>query len=132
MDEKNLKRAATKEKNRLKKLLKDADVSQARQKTLEPVIENLSWMKAKLDDTREIIKSSHVVMPYDNGGGQKGIRANPAFKAYESLWKSYVTGMDRVLNALPKEEQDAVRKQDEAETPRNPLELVLYNKKKEA
>ena len=43
-------------------------------------------------------------MPYDNGGGQRGIRENPAFKGYESLWKAYMQGMNRILDTLPPEQ----------------------------
>ena len=46
-------------------------------------------------------------MPYDNGGGQKGIRENPAFKGYESLWKAYMQGMNRILDTLPPEQIQA-------------------------
>ena len=71
--------------------------------TLAPIIENVSWMRAKLDDSRMLIKNSNIVVPYDNGGGQKGIRENPAFKGYESLWKAYMQGMNRILDTLPPE-----------------------------
>ena len=61
-------------------------------------------MKAKLDDAREQIKNTNVAIKYDNGGGQKGIRQNPAFKGYESLWRSYMQGMNRILDTLPAEQ----------------------------
>jgi hypothetical protein len=113
--------------NRIKNILVDAGISDKRIKMLEPVIENTAWMKVKLDDTRETIKGSQTVIPYDNGGGQKGIRENPLFKGYESLWKSYMGGMDRILNALPKETVEAIVQ--EVEKPKTMLELVRDRKK---
>lgn len=113
--------------NRIKNILVDAGISDKRIKMLEPVIENTAWMKVKLDDTRETIKGSQTVIPYDNGGGQKGIRENPLFKGYESLWKSYMGGMDRILNALPKETVESIVQ--EVEKPKTMLELVRDRKK---
>lgn len=110
------------EKQRLTALLFDCGVSEARMKALEPIIENVAWMRGKLDDTREAIKTSEVVIAYDNGGGQKGLRENPLFKGYYSLFKSYMRGLDAVLDALPKEV--ATRVEDEVEKPKTVLELV--------
>ena len=95
---------ATEEKNRITRILNDAGISERRMNMLMPVIENVSWMRAKLDYSRQLIKNSNIVVPYDNGGGQKGIRENPAFKGYEALWKAYMQGMNRILDTLPAEQ----------------------------
>ena len=109
MAEADLKARADAEHDRITAILNDAGVSERRMQTLAPVIENVSWMRAKLDDSRQLIKNSNIVVPYDNGGGQKGIRENPAFKGYEALWKAYMQGMNRILDTLPPEEiQEAV------------------------
>ena len=101
--ENELRQRADEEKNRIVGILTEAGISERRMKMLGPVIENVSWMKAKLDDSRALIKNSNIVVPYDNGGGQKGIRENPAFKGYEALWKAYMQGMNRILDTLPPE-----------------------------
>ena len=103
MADSELKARATEEKKRIVAILKDAGISKRRMDMLKPVIENVSWMRAKLDDSRDLIKNSNIVVPYDNGGGQRGIRENPAFKGYESLWKAYMQGMNRILDTLPPE-----------------------------
>lgn len=121
-----------KEMKRLKKLLKDAGVSTSRMKMLEPVIENVAWMKIKLDQAREKIKASGIVMPYDNGGGQTGIRENPAFKGYEALWKSYMTGMSKLLEAMPPEVIEAEKETEKEQAPVTVLELIRTKHKKEA
>lgn len=96
-----IKERAEAEQNRINEILKEVGISERRMKLLAPVILNTAWMKAKLDDAREAIKNSQIVISYDNGGGQKGIRENPLFKGYESLWKSYMTGMSKILDCLP-------------------------------
>ena len=102
--ENELRQRADEEKNRIVGILTEAGISERRMQMLGPVIDNVSWMKAKLDDSRTLIKNSNIVVPYDNGGGQRGIRENPAFKGYESLWKAYMHGMNRILDTLPPEE----------------------------
>lgn len=118
------------ESERIKSILIDAGVSDKRIKALEPIIENTAWMKIKLDETRELIKTSNVVIPYDNGGGQKGLRENPLFKGYESLWKSYMAGMGKILDCFPSERIEQETK--EVESPKTVLELVRNKHRKEA
>lgn len=117
---------------KIKDILKEAEISDRRIKTLEPIIENVAWMKEKLDDAREKIATSSVAIPYDNGGGQSGIRENPLYKGYEALWKSYITGMDRILGALPKEAIESVADEIKDESPKTVLELVRGKHAKEA
>ncbi len=56
----DIEKNAAKEKLRLIRILKAAEVSQNRMEILKPTIENVAWMKAKLDDARELIKESNV------------------------------------------------------------------------
>lgn len=122
MDDVEIKARAEEEQNRLTKILKSANVSERRMMILAPVIVNTAWMKAKLDDARDAIKNSQIAISYDNGGGQKGIRENPLFKGYESLWRSYIQGVDRILSALPDE---AANEYDGgADKPKTVLELI--------
>ena len=116
MADSELKARADEEKKRIIGILVEAGISKRRMDMLAPVIENVSWMRAKLDDSRDLIKNSNIVMPYDNGGGQRGIRENPAFKGYESLWKAYMQGMNRILDALPPEEIQAAVEETRPQT----------------
>ena len=118
-----------KERDKLKELLISLNISERRQSALEAIIENIAWMKVKLDETRKMIANSNVAIPYDNGGGQTGIRENPLFKGYESLFKSYMSGMERILDLLPPEQAPAV---ETADRPKTVLELVRNKHKKEA
>ena len=116
MADAELRARAEQEQNRITRILNDAGISERRMQTLAPIIENVSWMRAKLDDSRDLIKNSNIVMPYDNGGGQRGIRENPAFKGYESLWKAYMQGMNRILDTLPPEEIQAAVEETRPQT----------------
>lgn len=125
-----MEKQAKKEINRLKRILLDSGISDNRIKLLMPVIENTAWMKIKLDEAREVVRESSVVISYDNGGGQKGLRENPIFKGYESLWKSYMSGMNVILNSLPAEVvQKEVEKAEESKTM---LELIREKHKRNA
>lgn len=116
--------------NRIINLLSECEVSEKKIKILHPVIENTAWMKVKLDESRESVKNSKVVITYDNGGGQKGIRENPIFKGYEALWKSYMSGMNVIINSLPAEVVE--KEKERANENKNVLELVMAKHKKQA
>lgn len=98
-----MEEAIREEVERLHDLLDEYDISDRRKKLLEPVIENTAFMKVKLEEARKMVKETSVVIQYDNGGGQKGLRENPIFKGYEALWKSYMAGMNEITKALPQE-----------------------------
>lgn len=117
-----------KEMRRINKLLRDSGLKEDKVQILQPVIENAAWMKVKLDDARAAIKTSQIVVTYDNGGGQKGLRENPLYKGYEALWKAYMQGMSKIIDSIP-DEYEEVKKEEEKRTT-NVLELV--RKKHEA
>lgn len=130
MNKTDQEKRVQKERRRIVNLLKAAGVSDKSIKLREAIIGNVAWMKIKLDDAREAIKTSNIVISYDNGGGQKGIRENPLYKGYENLWRSYMNGMNSILNALPESAADVRAK--ETEKPKTMLELVRNKHKKEA
>lgn len=112
---------------KINKVLKDADVTEYRRKSLQPIIENAAYMCVKLQDTIEVLGESDVCVPYDNGGGQKGIKENPVFKGYESLFKTYMLAMGKILDTLP-EEKAAEMLPEENEKPKTILEIVRSKK----
>lgn len=130
MDDAEIKERAQDEYNRICDILIDVGVSNKRRELLEPIIVNTAWMKAKLDDSREAIKNSQIVISYDNGGGQKGIRENPLFKGYESLWKSYITGMGKILESVPDDTE--LLSEVEEEAPKTILQIVRSKHREEA
>lgn len=119
--EERLKDEAEDEMLRLKAILQEAGVSKAKIKALNPIITNTAWMMVKLDDARALIRGSNIAIPYDNGGGQTGIRENPMFRGYEALWKSYMAGMKQIIEAMP---EDAENRSSELQKPKTMLEIV--------
>lgn len=116
--------AVGKEKRMITRELKRANVPAHKMKVLAAVIHNTAFMRVKLDEVREQIKESDIIIEYDNGGGQKGTRENPLFKGYESLWKSYMLGMNRILDAIPDEKEELMAKAEEETKPQTVLEMV--------
>lgn len=48
-----------------------------------------AFIRQTLEEARERLKDQPLVIAYDNGGGQTGIRENPEWIAFEKLQKSY-------------------------------------------
>ncbi len=120
MNTKEVKR----EQKRLFEILEKAEVSAQTRTALVPVVENLAWMKVKLDETRAEMQESSVICHYSNGGGQEGERENPIFRAYINLWRAYMLGFEKYTSYLPKEMQDEL-----SESSLTVLEQVLNMKK---
>ena len=62
--------------------------------------ENVIFMRRKLAAARKGLAEQEIVVPYDNGGGQVGIRRNPAFDAYEALLRSYQSALADLRSLL--------------------------------
>ena len=61
--------------------------------------ESVLFMAAKLEESRKQMEHEPLVVPYDNGGGQSGIRENPHFSAFEKLVKTYTHSLAQ-LNTI--------------------------------
>lgn len=111
-----------KEQNRITRCLRKAGVEEARLEALKPVISQISWMYVKLSKASEDMENESLTIAYDNGGGQSGIRENPKFKAYESLWKSYISGAKLIVDALPQADVETVA--DTSAKPQTVLSMI--------
>lgn len=121
-----------KEKRRLTRMLRTGNTDPELVKALRPIIDNTAWMHVKLEDARAAIRNTQVAIPYDNGGGQKGIRENPAFHGYESLWKSYMLGMGRLLDSIPPKSAEDEKNKLADEAPGTVLDLVMARRRRDA
>ena len=119
----NQEKRIKKEIRRLRRIIHEGGVSDRRQKALEGVIQNAAFMRVSLDDTIKEIADADVVVEYDNGGGQTGIRENPLFNAYEKLFSKYLAAMNTILESLPAE-AEAEALPPEEERPKTMLELI--------
>ena len=125
-----IKKRTAVEVRKLVKLLKCSGVPENKIRCLEPTVQNLAWMKVKLDDARELIGTESITVGYDNGGGQSGIRENPAYKAYEALWKNYSAGLNALLGQLPDKAAPGILAADVK--PVNALMIVQQNRERGA
>lgn len=79
-----------------------AGVDTRRHPTALTLATELVWQAGKLRDTRETIDENQMapVISYDNGGGQTGIRRNPLYDAYNSLFAQFTRGCAQLDNIL--------------------------------
>ena len=64
----------------------------------EILIKQLNMMAVRIMEEGKHIESEQLVMEYDNGGGQSGVRENPFYPAYEKLLASYIKTLTAVKN----------------------------------
>lgn len=112
------------EQRKIIRELKKSKIPDTQLKILEPVIMNTAWMRVRLDTARREMEEAKIVVEYDNGGGQKGLRENPIFKAYEALWKSFMLGMGRILDAIPEEKQEELAGKMDEVRPQTVLDKI--------
>lgn len=104
-------------------ILEDAGVSEARRKTLAPIIENVALMRFKLCEAFDEVKDAPLVESWENGK-QAGIKESSIVKAYESLFKHYMVGMAKILDALPAEKRAEVEREETEVRPQTVLEII--------
>ena len=75
-----------------------------RKKHVTELEQTAEILRIKVEEARKQLKNEPLTMEYNNGGGQSGVRENPAFPAFEKLLKSYQAVITQ-LESLAKEEQ---------------------------
>ena len=61
---------------------------------------NVLFMAEKLAEMRETLEDEPLTVEYNHGGGQSGIRKNPAFDAYNSLMRTYNNSVSQLTALL--------------------------------
>lgn len=64
--------------------------------------ESVLFMAEKLKESRKAMADEPLVIDYDNGGGQKGIRENPHYVAFEKLLATYTKSLDQLTKIIEK------------------------------
>lgn len=77
-----------------------AHVPDATRDRVVELAENVLWMERKLAAARRLIGSTSVAIKYDNGGGQSGIRRNPAYDGYNALMSGYSKAVRQLTDML--------------------------------
>ena len=108
----------------IERALKSAKAPAHIRKLLKGTIRNVAYLEVKLDEARAAIPEGEILREYDNGGGQKGVQKSPALKAYEELFRNYTGGMDEIMNALPKDSKEPIKRRKRKVEPKNMLEMI--------
>ena len=64
--------------------------------------ESVLFMAKKLEESRNAMKNEPLVIAYDNGGGQSGIRENPHYTAFEHLLSTYNKSIRQLMEIVEK------------------------------
>lgn len=76
-----------------------AGIQEFRPEIIE-LAESVLFMQQKLEESRNLIKDQPLVIEYDNGGGQSGIRENPSYASYEKLFATYSKGLSVLMKIV--------------------------------
>lgn len=82
------------------------------------LIASVGWLEDRLYNARLDLGDAPLTVEYDNGGGQRGVRKNPAFDAFLDAYRQYMQGIRGLLARLPEPVSagEGVAQPDVAET----------------
>ena len=79
---------------------------------VEMLIDRVSYLAAYLDELQEDTIVGGVVVPYNNGGGQSGMRVHPNVNVYTAYAKQFTASVKQLqgfLDNLQPEEKDELQ-----------------------
>lgn len=76
-----------------------AGVSTLKNEAIE-LAEQVLFMADKLKEERKKLEKEPLIIEYDNGGGQSGIRENPHYSAYEKLLSSFNRSLRQLTDII--------------------------------
>lgn len=100
------------EKERKEKYLKElqdifSGVDGNKKKVLFAHLDNLAYMKVKLERLQDMIDEDGLVEVYQNGENQYGTKPSTALKAYNDTIKSYNTLYKEIAPYIPLEQRES-------------------------
>ena len=78
-----------------------------KQTLLYPHLENIAYMKVKLEELQKMIDETGLVETYMNGANQYGMKPSAAVKAYNDLNRSFIAETKFVESYLPVEKKES-------------------------
>src|SRR5690606_5161798 len=91
-------RAIKRELTRLRKVF--ADMPEDRKRIVEGLIQEAAFMRATLEETREVIDREGVLEHFEQGA-QRFMREHPATKVYAAMVNRYSSVVKQLLDQLP-------------------------------
>ena len=88
-----------KEKARLMEIFKDIDSN--KYNFVMTLIDRLAWLNVSVKEIEKSIDEKGTTIPYDNGGGQKGIRDNPDVKTHIQYTRNISTITKQLVDLVP-------------------------------
>ena len=88
-----------KEKNKLKKIFKEIDKNKL--DFCMTLIDRLAWLNVSVKELENKIDIEGTTIPYDNGGGQSGIKDNPDVKTLIQYTRNITTITKQLVDLVP-------------------------------
>jgi Mg-chelatase subunit ChlI len=129
MDEEVKNQTVEERIHELEKAIKQSKSPVHIRKIVKGKVKNAARLEKLLDQAWEQIPEDEILRAYDNGGGQKGVQKSPAIKAYEDLLRSYNDAIDTVIDSLPKDSKEPIKRQARKKKPQNMLEQIREKQK---
>ena len=100
---------------------------------IRDTVRQLAWLGVTIVELQKDINERGAMFPYDNGGNQKGIQANPACKTLKDFQALYNAGVKVLLPVLPESPQrDDLDIFRDLLRPRTPEEIAKEEAEEEA
>ena len=94
-----------KEKNKLKKIFKEIDENKL--KFVMTLIDRLAWLNVSVKELEDNIDKNGTTIPYDNGGGQSGIKDNPDVKTLIQYTRNITTITKQLVDLVPADSKES-------------------------
>ena len=78
-----------------------ADLPSNKLELVEPMIQNVAFIKVTLDDMQKKVAESGATDEYRNGNNQFGKKISADIQAYNQTMKVYISAIDRLAKMLP-------------------------------
>ncbi len=88
-----------KEKERIEKIFKDIDKNKLN--FVMTLIERLAWLNIAVKNLEKSIDEKGTAIPYNNGGGQSGIKDNPDVKTLIQYTRNITTITKQLVDLVP-------------------------------
>ena len=89
----------TKEKQRIQEIFKNIDKNKLN--FVMTLIERLAWLNVAVKNLEKNIDEKGTTIPYDNGGGQSGIKDNPDVKTLIQCTRNIATITKQLVDLVP-------------------------------
>lgn len=95
------KRKTARGAGRLRKALRQMGMDDDMLALCAELISNVGFLEDALWNARIDLMGAPIVVDYDNGGGQSGMRKHPGLEAYSRLYQQYLQGIRTLIEKLP-------------------------------